>query len=425
MPNGVPTASQFDNASRVTQLSYGIAGALGAIQYGYDTTGYRTSVGGSLALAVLPQAVAQATTNYDAGNRQLHFADKTLTYDGNGNVSTLSDGAGLTTFTWDARNRLAGLSGPSSTATFTYDGLGRRIAKTISGTTTQFLYDAIDVLQEVNATTTIPYLRGLSPDEPFVRGGTDYYLTDALGSTIALTGGTGAIATTYSYQAFGQTSVTGTVSANSFQFTGRENDGTGFYYYRARYYHPTLQRFLSEDPIGFVGGDSNLYAYVHNSPLAFVDPLGWRLCRMALPGFEGAIIDDSFATNLAIFIGKNIAEDTPVTFNDAFRSTADQTAMPMNPNATIPASPGSSLHEAGFAVDVNWSAIPTSLRATVVKNASAAGLRWGGDFRPKADNVHFYQEVPGGPGNRSRFINQAQRDAKCGNVPDCATTGAP
>src|SRR5438034_5543787 len=45
-------------------------------------------------------------------------------------------------------------------------------------------------------------------------------------------------------------------------------------YYRARYYNPTLQRFISEDPIGFAGGDTNFYAYVWNSPTNFFDPVG-------------------------------------------------------------------------------------------------------------------------------------------------------
>lgn len=42
------------------------------------------------------------------------------------------------------------------------------------------------------------------------------------------------------------------------KFTGRENDGTGLYFYRARYYNPTYQRFIAQDPIGFAGGDPNL-----------------------------------------------------------------------------------------------------------------------------------------------------------------------
>lgn len=45
-------------------------------------------------------------------------------------------------------------------------------------------------------------------------------------------------------------------------------------YYRARYYHPRLQRFIAEDPSGFLGGDVNMYAYVLNRPLNYNDPYG-------------------------------------------------------------------------------------------------------------------------------------------------------
>jgi len=90
---------------------------------------------------------------------------------------------------------------------------------------------------------------------------------------VVLSDSAGTPTTTYTYDPFGKTTVTG-LSTNAFQYTSRENDGTGLYYYRARYYSPTLQRFLSEDPIGFAGGDPNLYAYVGNSPVRYRDPLG-------------------------------------------------------------------------------------------------------------------------------------------------------
>lgn len=65
----------------------------------------------------------------------------------------------------------------------------------------------------------------------------------------------------------------GAASTNPVQYTGRENDGTGLYYYRNRYYSPLLSRFVSEDPIGLAGG-INTYSYVENNPLSFTDPEG-------------------------------------------------------------------------------------------------------------------------------------------------------
>jgi RHS repeat-associated protein len=80
------------------------------------------------------------------------------------------------------------------------------------------------------------------------------------------------------------------------RFPGQTRDGR---YCRARYYHPGLQRFISEDPVGLAGGDPNLYAYVRNNPLRFFDPLGLdvlvrRYCCHAPNryGHVGIAIDD-------------------------------------------------------------------------------------------------------------------------------------
>jgi len=102
-------------------------------------------------------------------------------------------------------------------------------------------------------------------------------MTDVLGSTVALTDTAGTIQTQYTYEPFGATSTTGAPSDNAIDYTGRENDRTSLKYYRSRYYHPTRQRFISQDPLGFAGRDANLYAYVGNVPTAFRDPLGlWK-----------------------------------------------------------------------------------------------------------------------------------------------------
>src|SRR5262249_4602982 len=101
--------------------------------------------------------------------------------------------------------------------------------------------------------------------------GTSYFLADVLGSTVALSDGTGAVATSYADRALGESSRRGSATANVFDYTGREDDATGLKYYRARYYDPKLQRFVSEDP---VRSTINLYGYVGNSPLLATDPFG-------------------------------------------------------------------------------------------------------------------------------------------------------
>jgi RHS repeat-associated protein len=112
-------------------------------------------------------------------------------------------------------------------------------------------------------------------DERFTRtdsSATGNFLTDTLGSTLALTDNSASTLTSYTYDPFGSTTTSGS-SGNTYEYSGRENDGTGVYFYRARYYSPTLQRFASEDPIGLLGG-INQYAYVSASPLNFTGPIG-------------------------------------------------------------------------------------------------------------------------------------------------------
>ncbi|MBI1912831.1 MAG: RHS repeat-associated core domain-containing protein, partial [Deltaproteobacteria bacterium] len=65
---------------------------------------------------------------------------------------------------------------------------------------------------------------------------------------------------------------------NAYTFTGREYDSeTGLYYYRARYYDPEAGRFIGKDPIGFAGGDVNVYGYVGNNSVNWTDVFGLKI----------------------------------------------------------------------------------------------------------------------------------------------------
>ncbi|MGH2693920.1 MAG: RHS repeat-associated core domain-containing protein [Actinomycetota bacterium] len=273
LPNGVTVDYGYDDASHLTALTYKLASTtLGDLAYAYDAAGRRTQVSGTYGRTGLPQAISSAT--YDAANQLTSWGGATLAFDANGNLT--NDGSN--TYTWNARNELASIAGGAS-ASFQYDALGRRTRKTLGGLTTDFLYDGANIVQELSAgSPSANLLTGLGVDEVFSRtdsAGTRAFLTDVLGSTIALTDSAGGSQTQYTYEPFGRTTPSGASDGNSFQFTGRENDSSELYHYRARYYAPGLHRFVSEDALGLSTGHPNSYAYVGNDPTNLRDPFGY------------------------------------------------------------------------------------------------------------------------------------------------------
>ena len=281
LPDGIVVQYGYDDDSRLTGLTYKLGlTTLGALTYAYDAAGQRTSVGGTYARTGLPAALASAT--YDDANQIATFDGTSFSYDDNGHLT--SDG--VRSYTWDARNQLASLTGPVN-ASFGYDPLGRRRSKVVGATMTEFLYDGANLVQEMmSGMPTANLLTGLSVDEYFTRtdaAGARDYLTDALGSTVALADGSGMVQTEYMYEPFGGTVATGAATTNAQGFTGRESDGTTLLFYRARYYDPRLQRFISEDPLGFEAGEVNLHSYVSNSPTRWSDPSG--LAYLPLPPY--------------------------------------------------------------------------------------------------------------------------------------------
>ena len=288
LPAGITQNYTYDPASRLTDLTYSnTTGTLGDLHYAYDPDGNRTQQWGSYARLTIPPAWGSSPV-YNADNQLTSNGATSYSYDHDGNLT--NDTAN--TYGWNARGQLTQITGANN-ASFGYDPFGRREQQTQTNpttgqpTTTGYLYDGANVVQELTQTAagnlpTANYLLGLGINQRYSRTGTDTtnaqsYLTDALGSTIALADPTGSIQTTYTYDPFGQATATNQptqTSQNPYQYTGQENDGTGLQYNRNRYYSPALGRFISQDPAGLAGSGTNLYAYTNDNPTNQTDPTG-------------------------------------------------------------------------------------------------------------------------------------------------------
>ena len=302
LPNGIVQALSYDDASRLTAITYTQPGGsvIETISYSYDANGRR------LSKTSASNSTAQETpftATYDDADRMTSVvlkgtgpggADQScaLAYDDNGNLASKTCGTEVTSYTWDTRDRLRTISGAGVTASFDYDVLGRRTTRTVNGVLTTFVYDGAQAIGQTKDGIRTSLLTGLQIDEviaSYAAGGNRVMLTDALGSVIAETKDDRSTATRREYTPFGQGIASGEASANDSQYTGRENDGTGLYFYRARYFDAQLKRFVSQDLIGLSGG-INQYSYVGGNPVSYVDPDGLASITVGVfPGFGGQI----------------------------------------------------------------------------------------------------------------------------------------
>jgi RHS repeat-associated protein len=170
---------------------------------------------------------------------------------------------------------------PPHVTTFVYNGDGDRVSQTNDSVTTSYIVNPVPslaaVLSETTGANTTYYVYGHDLLYSLTTAGPHYHHADSLGSTIATTDANGAVEQTFDYDIFGQVRSVSGSNGTKYTFTGEENDSSGLAYLRARYYDPTVGRFVSRDPYPMKATDTqtvNRYAYVKNNPTNSVDPSG-------------------------------------------------------------------------------------------------------------------------------------------------------
>lgn len=277
--NGTSVQRTYDNQGAMDTLNNVLATPAHAVQYTYSRNQVLdiTNVSWTNDIYQWTGASVGSKTYAANGLNQYTSAAGTLpTHDANGNLT----GDGTWTYTYDLDNRLKTANKTGTAASLIYDAQGRLRQTTIGGAALNLLYDDQALVAEydsANTTVLRRYVHGPGTDEPIVwyegSGTTNKsaIYADHLGSVIATANGSGAGTAAYSYGPYGEPNTT---TGIRFRYTGQQLIGDlGLYYYKARFYSPTLGRFLQTDPIGYAD-DMNLYAYVGGNSINRNDPSG-------------------------------------------------------------------------------------------------------------------------------------------------------
>ena len=256
----------YDSIYRMTEEAISRSEAKGTLTYGLDPVGNRQS------LASTVTGISQQSASYNANDQVT-----ANTYDSNGNTL----GASGKSYAYDSMDRMTSFNNGS--VKMVYDGDGNRVAKTVGGVTTQYLVDELNptglpqVMDEVvkSGVAQRTYLYGLRriSQTQVASGTTSYYGYDAHGDVRYLMNSGGVVSDTYDYDAFGNLVGSTGTTPNVYRYQGEALDSeTGLYYMRARYYDPTVGRFLNVDPMTDQG--AHPYEYAAADPVNGHDPTG-------------------------------------------------------------------------------------------------------------------------------------------------------
>jgi len=254
----------YDRLSRLTSAADGS----GSRSYAYDPVGNRTT----------RTAGSSTSYTYDRADRLLSAGASPVTVSAVG----VTTARGADTFAYDQANRLTQATVAGVTETSTYDGDGVRASRQVgAGPLTRYVTDPGAGLPVTIDDGTQKYVWGLGLAYAVAGSAIEVYHTDRLGSVRALTDAAGTVIATYRSDEFGiPVSSTGT-SSQPFRYTGEPLDASGLTYLRARYYDPSVGRFMSRDMVaGFVANPLSLnrYSYVGNNPATLTDPSGGIPC---------------------------------------------------------------------------------------------------------------------------------------------------
>jgi RHS repeat-associated protein len=257
--------------------------------YSYDSNSNRTggtTVSGPIA------------ATYDAQDRLTSYNGVAYAYTTAGDLLSRNE-SGLTTFfDYDVMGNLTHVSLPGGMQIdYVIDGRDRRIGKQVDGVLVQgFLYqDQLNPVAELDGNNNVVsrFVYGDKPNVPayMIKGGVTYrIISDHLGSPrLVVNTGDGSIAQQMDYDEFGRVIQDTNPGFQPFGFAGGIYDlHTGLIRFGARDYDAETGRWTRKDPIGFEGGDANLYGYVVNDPINFIDPNGLRgMAPIRPPGTPG------------------------------------------------------------------------------------------------------------------------------------------
>ena len=300
-PNGTTVTYGYDNAHRLTSiLDMKADGTVNSVyKYTLDSLGNRKEISLYQPLIAVPPTLSAVSSNYDNDNRLQVAGETDYEYDANGNLDTVTTGSDVRDHTWDYEDRLTRLTVGGNVYEYKYDGLGNRVSRKVNGVETKYVVDPTGlskILAETDASGNITayYVYGLGLISKITPADQVYYYHfDGIGSTVAITDSSGNIVNKYAYDEFGKVLSQEEAIPNPFKYVGQfgvMDEGNGLLYMRARYYDPESGRFISKDPIGFAGGDLNLYAYVGNNPVNAIDPEGKFIFLLVAPAvYTGAM----------------------------------------------------------------------------------------------------------------------------------------